>query len=69
MVSPAKHKANEKYNSKTYEDVRLRLKIGEREKLKKAADQAGCSVNSLILLALNQYTGLDFSIPGADDHE
>lgn len=41
-------RATAKYNKKTYEEIKLRVKKGEKDKIKKHAEAKGKSVNSYI---------------------
>ena len=56
MVS---YDAVQKWQAKNYETVLLRIRKGEKDKLKEAAQAAGLSVNRLIINAVNeQFPGL-----------
>lgn len=39
----------ERYNKKTYEDIRLRVKKGEKEKIQARADKLQKSINGYIV--------------------
>lgn len=47
--------ASAKYNLKTYEDIKIRVKKGERERYKAEAHRLGLSLNQLFLKAVEQY--------------
>ena len=47
--------ASAKYNAKTYEDLKIRVKKGERERYKALAERLGLSVNQLFIRAVEQY--------------
>lgn len=47
--------ASAKYNSKTYEDMKIRVKIGERDRYKALAAHLGMSVNQLFIQSVEQY--------------
>lgn len=47
-ISKARHKANEKYNAKAYDEIKIRVPKGEKERIQTTAEQNGESVNALI---------------------
>ena len=47
--------ASAKYNAKTYEDLKIRVKKGERERYKALAERLGLSVNQLFIQAVEQF--------------
>lgn len=49
MLTKPQAKAIRKYESKNYEYVRLRFNKGDREKVKKMAEEQGKSMNQFIL--------------------
>lgn len=57
MATPARIKANAKYEQKAYQNIRLRVRKDDPDlsldKIKAAADAAGQSVNAFILEAIN----------------
>lgn len=57
MATPARIKANTKYEQKAYQNIRLRVRKDDPDlsldKIKAAADAAGKSVNAFILEAIN----------------
>ena len=50
--SPAAFAARDRYNKKTYDDIKIRVPKGMRAELKKDADEAGKSLNAYLLDAL-----------------
>lgn len=56
MATPARIKANTKYEKKAYQNIRLRVRQDDPdlslEKIKAAADYCGQSVNAFILDAI-----------------
>ena len=44
----------DRYNAKAYEDIRLRVKTGEKEKIRAAAEQHGMSLNAFIAEAIRE---------------
>ncbi len=47
--------ASAKYNAKTYEEIKLRVKIGEKDRYKALAVRLGLSVNQLFVQSVEQY--------------
>lgn len=47
--------ASAKYNAKTYEEIKLRVKIGEKDRYKALAAHLGLSVNQLFVQAVERY--------------
>ena len=67
-ISEARHRANEKYNAKAYDEIKLRVPKGQKEIIQAAAQQAGESVNAYVAEAIAQrmererISGADFEI-------
>ncbi len=53
-LTEARKKANEKYNAKAYDQVKLLVKKGERERLKAHASKQGESLNGFINRAIKE---------------
>jgi uncharacterized protein (DUF1778 family) len=53
-MSKAATRAKDKYNAKTYEDIRIRVKNGEKAPIENAATGAGMSINAFILEAVRE---------------
>ncbi|MCM1524744.1 MAG: Arc family DNA-binding protein [Ruminococcus sp.] len=51
-----------KYNEKAYDRTTLNLKKGQLELLKQVAREHGCSMNSLITCALEEYLWEEFAV-------
>lgn len=47
-ISEAKHKANEKYNAKAYDEIKVRVPKGRKEAIQTVAEGNGESVNGFI---------------------
>lgn len=47
--------ASAKYNAKTYEEIKVRVKMGEKDRYKSLAARLGVSVNQLFVQAVEQY--------------
>lgn len=50
----ARKKANEKYNAKAYEEIKVRVYKGEKEKIKAHAEAQSESVNGFIKRAIDE---------------
>ena len=53
-LTEARKRANEKYNAKAYDQVKVLVKKGEREKLKAHAESKGESLNGFINRAIKE---------------
>lgn len=53
-VSKAQQKAVAKYMKNNYDELKIRIPKGEKEKIKKAADNCKMSVNGFINSAINE---------------
>ena len=51
--SPARIAANARYNAKAYDDMKIHVKKGERERLKAYADSQGMSLNNFVCSCLS----------------
>lgn len=59
--SQAKIDANNRYVKKAYDDVRVRVKKGERERIQEFAESQGMSLNGLINKLIYQAMGEEFN--------
>ena len=50
----ARKRANEKYNAKAYDEIKLRVPKGEKDIIKAHADKVGESVNGYIKKAVDE---------------
>ena len=50
----ARRRANEKYNAKTYEEIKVRVHKGQKEVIKAHADKQGESVNGFVKRAISE---------------
>lgn len=53
-ISEARHRANEKYNAKAYEEIKVRVLKGQKEVIQDAARSKGESVNAYIVKAITE---------------
>ena len=61
-LTPAQKRANAKYVKKAYEDIRLRVKTGEKTRIEARAKETGQSLNGYI----NKLIKEDMSEAGSD---
>ena len=47
--------ASAKYNAKTYEEIKLRVRIGEKSRYRALADRLGLSVNQLFIQSVEEF--------------
>ena len=52
-ISEARHRANEKYNAKAYEEIKFRVPKGQKSIIQDTASSVGESVNSFINRLVN----------------
>lgn len=52
-ISEARHRANEKYNAKAYEEIKVRVQKGKKEIIQEEAKKAGMSTNAYINEAID----------------
>ena len=58
-ISEARHRANEKWNAKAYDEIKVRVPKGSKEKIQAFAQERGESVNALIWGLLQIAMGVD----------
>ena len=58
-ISKARHRANEKYNAKAYDQIELRVIKGKKAKLKEHAQNRGESLNGFINRAIDEAVARD----------
>lgn len=61
-MSKAQTAANKRYNTKTYDRIEITVPKGDREKIAKAAESVGMSVNAFIKEALAEHIARLFNI-------
>lgn len=62
-MSEARKKANEKYNAKAYDQVKIIMKKGQREQVKEFAESRGLSLNAYINKLIADDMGEALTIP------
>lgn len=63
-LTEARKKANEKYNAKAYDQIKIVVKKGRREELKAHAEKQGESLNGFINRAIKETIEHDISKDG-----
>ena len=58
-VSKSQQRAVQVYNKKSYDDIRVRAKKGQRATIQAHAEQMGESVNSFVLRAIDETMARD----------
>jgi len=62
-ISDARRRANEKYNAKAYDEIKIRVPKNNKEHIKSHAKAQGESLNSFINRAIDDAIKLDNSKP------
>lgn len=63
-ISEARRRANEKYNAKAYDEIKVRVNKGHKEIIQAHAEAQGESVNSFIGRAISETMERDKATPG-----
>ena len=64
-ISEARHRANEKWNAKAYDEIKVRVSKGKKEEWAAEAKRAGLSLNAYITEAVEaRRTGAGFGFSG-----
>lgn len=58
-ISDARRRANEKWNAKAYDEIKVRVSKGKKEIIQNYAESKGQSVNSFINEAIDKAMGTD----------
>lgn len=67
MYSESRKVATTKYMKAHLDDIKIRVKKGEREKLKAIATEMGMSMNSMFLTAVNEYIEKNYKTEDKND--
>ena len=57
----------DRYNAKTYDDIRLRVPKGEKERIQAFAEANGETVNGFINRLISEAMGVDKTAEASDD--
>ena len=66
-ISEARHRANEKWNAKAYDEIKVRVPKGDKEKIQAFAQQSGETVNGFINRLIGEVMGVDKTVEASDD--
>ena len=66
-ISEARHRANEKWNAKAYDEIKVRVPKGDKEKIQAYAQSRGETVNGLINRLIADAMGVDKTANGDQD--
>ena len=66
-ISEARHRANEKWNAKAYDEIKVRVPKGDKEKIQAFAQQSGETVNGFINRLIGEAMGVDKTAEASDD--
>ena len=66
-ISEARHRANEKWNAKAYDEIKVRVPKGDKEKIQAFAQQSGETVNGFINRLIGDAMGVDKTTEASDD--
>ena len=66
-ISEARHRANEKWNAKAYDEIKVRVPNGDKEKIQAFAQKNGESVNGFINRLIAEAMGVDKTAEGNDN--
>ena len=58
-ISEARHRANEKWNAKAYDEIKVRVPSGDKERIQAFAQRNGESVNGFINRLVAEAMGVD----------
>ena len=63
-ISEARHRANEKWNAKAYDEIKVRVPKGDKEKIQTYAQSRNETVNGLINRLITEAMGVDKTTEG-----
>ena len=66
-ISEARHRANEKWNAKAYDEIKVRVPKGDKEKIQAYAQSHGETVNGFINRLIAETMGVDKTADGGQD--
>ena len=66
-ISEARHRANEKWNAKAYDEIKVRVPKGDKEKIQAFAQGNGETVNGFINRLIAEAMGADKTDEATDD--
>ena len=66
-ISEARHRANEKWNAKAYDEIKVRVPKGDKERIQAFVQERGETVNGFINRLIAEAMGVDITTEGAED--
>ena len=66
-ISEARHRANEKWNAKAYDEIKVRVPKGDKEKIQAYAQSQGETVNGFINRLIADAMGVDKTAGNGQD--
>ena len=66
-ISEARHRANEKWNAKAYDEIKVRVPKGDKEKIQAFAQGQGETVNGFINRLIVEAMGVDKTAEGDEN--
>jgi hypothetical protein len=66
-ISEARHRANEKWNAKAYDEIKVRVPKGDKERIQAYVQERGETVNGFINRLIAEAMGVDKTTEGAED--
>lgn len=66
-ISEARHRANEKWNAKAYDEIKVRVPKGDKEKIQAFAQNNGETVNGFINRLIMEAMGVDKTAGTGED--
>ena len=66
-ISEARHRANEKWNAKAYDEIKVRVPKGDKERIQAYVQERGETVNGFINRLIAEAMGVDKTTDGAED--
>ena len=66
-ISEARHRANEKWNAKAYDEIKVRVPKGDKEKIQAYAQSHGETVNGFINRLIAEAMGVDKTEEASDN--
>lgn len=66
-ISEARHRANEKWNAKAYDEIKVRVPKGDKDRIQAYVQERGETVNGFINRLIAEAMGVDKTAEGSED--
>ena len=66
-ISEARHRANEKWNAKAYDEIKVRVPKGDKHRIQAYVQERGETVNGFINRLIAEAMGVEKTTEGAED--